>query len=141
MVASKPDSMSPLFKSRLVLLTILVLWASLLIGTWRGWYQILVTILAWVLNNEKLNLYRYGLWIAQDQDVNALIFGNPDVTVSSKLGYMKQQGSRTAQYAANVVDKMFYIAVGQVNHCVASIEHDELHYTTETRFNLTKKPT
>jgi hypothetical protein len=73
--------------------------------------------------------YRYGLWISQDQLVNAILGGNPDVTVSSKVGYMALQGSATATYMAKVIDWLFYVAVGQSDHCYVSIEKDEKHYT------------
>jgi hypothetical protein len=123
-----------LLKSRLVLLSILIVWSALLLFTWRGWYQIFITVLSRILNNEDLDLYCYGLWIAQDQDVNAIFGGNPDVTVSSMIGVVKLSGSKTALYVANVVDKLFYLAVKQVNHCVVSIEHDEEHYSFSKRF-------
>ena len=126
--------MSPMLKSRLILLAILLVWAGLLLLNWRGWWQIFVTLLSYAIKDDILALYCYGLWIAQDQDVNSMFFGNPDVTVSSKVGTLKLLGSKTALYTANVIDKMFYIATGQVNHCVASIEHDEKHYTFKQRF-------
>ena len=72
--------------------------------------------------------YVYGLWIAQDQMVNALHRGNPDVTVSSKVGYMSEEGSKTARAMEKVIDFLFYVAVKQENHCQVSIERDEQHY-------------
>ena len=75
-----------------------------------------------------IKTYKKALWLAQDQDINAMYFGNPDITISSKIGYMKLQGSKTASAMAVVVDLMFYVAVGQINHCVVSVEHDEEHW-------------
>lgn len=111
-------------KAKLLLLTIAAVWLILIILL--SWLQIPVTIAAiWV---KRLRRYRYGLWISQDQFINALLAGNPDVTVSSKVGYMAAQGSKTAKVMAKVIDTLFYIAIGQRNHCAVSIEHDEAHY-------------
>jgi hypothetical protein len=41
---------------------------------------------------------------------------------------MAEQGSKTAQAMAVVIDLLFKLAVGQENHCQASIERDEEHY-------------
>lgn len=113
------------FKAALVLLAIAVVWLGLIFFTWRGWVQLLVTIACWVTKNPDLEAYNYGLWIAQDQDVNAIFLGNPDETISSRIGVAALLGSTTAIYMSYVVDFMFYVSVGQTDHCVASIEMDE----------------
>jgi len=38
---------------------------------------------------------------------------------------MALQGSATATYMARVIDWLFYVSTGQINHCYASIEKDE----------------
>lgn len=114
-------------KSKLFLLAVFFVWASLLLLTWRGWYQIIITLAA--IPFKKLRLYRRSLWMAQDQDVNVIFGGNEDITVSSKVGYLSESGSKTALGMAKVIDFLFYIAIGQENHCIASIERDERHYT------------
>jgi hypothetical protein len=87
--------------------------------------QMPVTILAvWL---KPLRGYRYKLWIAQDQLVNAIHNGTPDTTVSSRVGLMAENGSKTAKKMAAVIDFMFYVAIGQRNHCAVSIERDEVH--------------
>ena len=113
-------------KAKVFLLSIVAVWSALLFLTWRGWFQIVITILAWPI--KALRRYRYSLWIAQDQDVNTMHNGNPDITVSSKVGYMAEQGSKTATAMAKVIDFLFYISIGQKNHCAVSIERDEVHY-------------
>ena len=111
-------------KAKLLLLSIALTWAVLIVI--MSPLQLPVTVVAiWV---EKLRLYRYGLWIAQDQLVNAIHAGNPDVTVSSKVGYMAREGSETASAMAKVIDWGFLKFTGQVNHCRVSIETDEQHY-------------
>jgi len=116
-------------KAKMILLGIVIVWSALIFLTWRGWYQVALTLIA--IPFKRLRPYRYNLWIAQDQDVNVIFGGNPDITISSKIGYMKLQGSKTASAMAVVVDFLFLVAVGQHNHCVASIERDEAHYTKE----------
>jgi hypothetical protein len=112
-------------KAKTLLLAIAAVWGFYLLGHPRGWWQILITIIA--IPYKPLRGYRYRLWISQDQDVNTTFGGNPDVTVSSKVGYMAEQGSGTAKAVAKVIDLLFFIAVGQRDHCTVSIERDEKH--------------
>lgn len=112
-------------KAKILLIAIALVWLFLIAV--MSPLQLPVTLLA--MPFKRLRQYRYGLWISQDQLVNAIFGGNPDVTVSSKVGYMALQGSATATYMAKVIDWLFYVAVGQINHCYASIEKDEEHYT------------
>jgi hypothetical protein len=44
------------------------------------------------------------------------------------VGYMSLNGSKTARHMERVIDWLFYIAIGQENHCRESIEYDEDHY-------------
>lgn len=90
--------------------------------------QVPITVASFAIKNERLRRYVWGFWIWQDQAVNTILGGNPDVTVSSKVGYMAEQGSNTAIAMAYAIDWLFYIAVGQKNHCAVSIERDEVHY-------------
>lgn len=79
-------------------------------------------------NGVTLKERSYNYWLAQDQKVNAFIFGgNPDVTVSSKVGYLSASGDKTAKGMEYFIDFLFYVAVGQKNHCRESIEWDEKH--------------
>ena len=113
-------------KSKLLLLSITLTW--LLFIALMSPVQLPLTLLR-KKRGTVLGDYVYGLWIAQDQLVNAVHAGNPDVTVSSKVGYMSQQGSTTARCMEVVIDYLFYVATGQENHCFVSIEQDEKHYT------------
>ena len=111
-------------KAKLLLLSVAVVWAYIIIVLLP--IMLPVTLLA--IPFEGLRRYRYAMWISTDQLVNAIHNGNPDVTVSSKVGYMAEQGSKTAQAMAVVIDLLFKVTVGQENHCQASIERDEEHY-------------
>lgn len=110
-------------KAKLLLLSVALVWGALIILMLP--FQLPVTIAG---IHPRFKRYRYGVWIAQDQMVNAIHNGNPDVTVSSKVGYMAEQGSKTARAMAVVIDLLFKLAVNQDNHCQASIERDEEHY-------------
>lgn len=110
-------------KAQLILLSIALVWLFFIVI--MSPLQLPVTLLA--IKVKNLRGYRYKLWISQDQLVNAIHNGNPDITVSSRIGWMAERGSRTASAMAVVVDWLFYIAIGQVNHCRASIERDEDH--------------
>lgn len=111
-------------KAKMFLLSITFCWIVLFLV--MSPIQLPVTIAAiWV---KGLKRYRYGLWIGQDQLINAMHNGNPDVTVSSKIGYMAMKGSNTALVMEKVVNFLFYISVGQKDHCKASIEYDEEHF-------------
>ena len=117
-------SISTWLKAKLLLLSVALVWLYILIAL--CWLIVPVTIAA--IKFESLRRIRYGLWIATDQLVNAIYNGNHDVTVSSKVGYMAEQGSKTAAAMAYIIDLLFYIAIGQENHCAVSIERDEEHY-------------
>ena len=110
-------------KAKLLLLSVALVWLFFIIV--MSPIQLPVTVLAiWF---KPLRGYRYKLWISQDQLVNAIHNGNPDITVSSRIGWMAEQGSKTATAMAKVVDFLFYIAIGQRDHCRVSIERDEDH--------------
>ena len=111
-------------RAKLLLLSVALTWLALIIFMLP--IQLPVTLLGGL--NATTKRYRYGFWIAQDQMVNAIHGGNPDVTVSSKVGYMAEQGSKTAKAMAVVIDLLFKLAVNQDNHCQVSIERDEEHY-------------
>lgn len=112
-------------KAKLILLGILIVWALLILI--MSPFQVPLTILAFFI--KELRTYRYYFWIWQDQGVNVIFGGNPDVTVSSKVGYMALKGSKTAQAMAVVIDWLFYITIRQKNHCRVSIEFNEKHFT------------
>lgn len=117
--------MNPLIRAKVWLIGVGLVWLSLILL--MSPFQVPLTVGAvWI---KAWKSYRYSFWIWQDQGVNVIMTGgNPDVTVSSKIGYMAEQGSKTAQYMARFVDWVFYVTIKQRNHCRASIEYDEEHY-------------
>ena len=113
-------------KAKALLLSVGLIWAFFICISLP--IQLPITLASFLVSNERLKRYVWGFWIWQDQAVNAILGGNPDVTVSSKVGYMAEQGSKTAKAMAVVIDLLFKLAVGQENHCAVSIERDEEHY-------------
>lgn len=64
--------------------------------------------------------YFRNLFVALDQLVNAIAFGDPDETISSRLG-KNYRDSRLRK----LVDWMFKSQNKEGGHCVGSIEYDE----------------
>lgn len=114
--------MASFIKAKLLLISVALVWLFFIAV--MSPLQLPVTLLAWPF--ESLRGYRYKLWIAQDQLINAIHNGNPDITVSSRVGYMAHNGSKTAKAMAAVIDWLFYVTIGQKNHCYESIEWDEV---------------
>ncbi|WP_395459835.1 hypothetical protein ACHMW5_35780 (plasmid) [Azospirillum melinis] len=74
--------------------------------------------------------YLLNLLIAVDQLVNALCAGDPDETISSRLGKARRGdfGPRMAAATAPIrwlVDAVFRVVFRQPDHCARSIEEDE----------------
>ena len=68
---------------------------------------------------SKAKRYLLNNLIAFDQAVNALFGGDPDETISSRVGKRRDQRE---QFWAGVVDKLFF---WDKNHTAKSIEPDE----------------
>lgn len=64
--------------------------------------------------------------IGLDQTGNAALGGNPDETISSRVGKAAEAGKRRAIVIEAVINLAFAVIAGQRHHCAASIERDEL---------------
>ena len=62
--------------------------------------------------------YIWNILIALDQLVNALCFGSPDETISSRVGKIRHK-NKGADVLCDVLDTI------DENHCEESIEWDE----------------
>jgi hypothetical protein len=71
---------------------------------------------------KKVNTYIFGILYSLDQLGNAILGGNPDQTISGRLGIMKLNNSKFACYFCKVLDFIFR----EPNHCENSIERDRL---------------
>lgn len=70
--------------------------------------------------------YLLRVLISIDQLGNTLADGNPDETISSRVGRAALEGRWWARFFAEpVIDGLFRLVAGQRGHCRASIEWDE----------------
>lgn len=71
-----------------------------------------------------LRKYFWNLLIAIDQLFNAILLGDPDQTISGRLGNYLEYNTSTWQYKiANVI--CWFLRKLDKNHCKKSIEIDE----------------
>lgn len=63
--------------------------------------------------------YVWNLLIAVDQLANAVLAGDPDETISSRLAKLKRKGNKVGIYGCAVLD------VFDNGHCERVIEQDE----------------
>lgn len=66
-----------------------------------------------------ISKYFWNILISIDQLVNTILGGDPDETISSRLGKMKLKGSKFAYYMCKTLSLI------DNRHCVKSIEEDE----------------
>ncbi|PWC81246.1 hypothetical protein [Azospirillum sp. TSH64] len=74
--------------------------------------------------------YLLGVLVALDQLANAILGGDPDETISSRLGKARRGdfGPSLARLTAPIrwaVDAVFRVVFRQARHCESSIEEDE----------------
>jgi hypothetical protein len=68
-----------------------------------------------------MKIYFWNLLISIDQLVNTIFAGNPDETISSRVG--KKIKSKTASKFDKLLCK--FLDLFEKNHCIKSIEDDE----------------
>lgn len=71
--------------------------------------------------------WAYNMFISDDQATNAVLGGDRDITVSSRVGYNAKRGNGIALKMEVVIDWLFLKLKSQKDHCRASIERDEKH--------------
>ena len=103
-------------KAKLLLLSVALIWAFFICISLP--VQLPITLASFLISNERLKRYVWGFWIFQDQAVNAILGGNPDVTISSKVGYMAEQVSKTAKAMAVVIDLLFKVSAADNNYFI-----------------------
>jgi hypothetical protein len=74
--------------------------------------------------------YLQSLLVAIDQLGNAWLGGNPDETISSRVGRAAIAGRRWALVLERVIDWLFLHLCGLPQHCRSSIEWDEVPWGT-----------
>lgn len=65
--------------------------------------------------------YVWNVLISLDQLLNTVLGGDPDETLSSRMGKRARKGDKLGRYFCAVLD------VFDKNHCEKSIERDEGH--------------
>lgn len=68
--------------------------------------------------------YLWNLFIAWDQGINTLLGGDPDETLSSRVGRASLAGKRWARIAERIIDRLFELLGEGPGHCRRSIEWD-----------------
>lgn len=63
--------------------------------------------------------YIWNVLISLDQLGNTILGGDPDETISSRLGKKEREGSKIAKWACSILNKFDHC------HCKNSIEEDE----------------
>lgn len=116
-------------KAILVLGMIVVTWAIIIFSL--KYFYLSVGILA--LLSGYFRPLNKSIWMVSDVLVNVVLSGYHKTTVSSELGNLQLEGSTTGTLCAKVVNLLFKVTVGQDNHCIASIEPEDIH-----RFNTAK---
>lgn len=94
-----------------------------LTAAWRFFYD-------WLYRPGKLAVllvraYAFNLAVALDILVNAIAGGDPGETVSSRLGKGDLKGQPVHTALSFVVDLLFLVLFGQIDHCHKAIQHDE----------------
>lgn len=85
-----------------------------------------------LLGKGKLKQYGINVWEGFDNSASADTGGDPDETISSRLGKARAKGSLVLGFVANKVDLIAYELFGDLNHCDKNIELDEGHNQVTT---------
>jgi hypothetical protein len=68
---------------------------------------------------DRMKRYIWNILISVDQLFNTLLAGDPDETLSSRMGKRARKGDKFAKCFCKVLD------IVDKNHCEKSIEYDE----------------
>lgn len=85
----------------------------------------IVAIFLALFGKGKYRQYGISVWEGHDNAKSAELGGDPDESVSSRLGKGRERGSRNITFIANKVDLVAEELFGDLDHCKTSIERDE----------------
>ena len=115
-------------KAKIFLMLIALNWGSLIL------LMLPLLLIALVYDKMREGIqWVYSLLLAQDHLTNAIMGGHFLTTISSLLGHLRQQGSSTGKVAADFVDKLFELAIGQNNHCTLAMEESDIYQFSASR--------
>jgi hypothetical protein len=71
----------------------------------------------------------YNFFLALSQFNNTLLLGDPDESISGRLGraYLSGKPKWWVEPWMHAVDWVFVAFLGELNHCVESVEYTEAH--------------
>lgn len=85
----------------------------------------IVAIFLALWGKGKYKQYGISVWEGHDNAKSAELGGDPDESVSSRLGKGRERGSKNITFIADRVDLVALELFGDVDHCRRSIERDE----------------
>ena len=78
---------------------------------------------------KTLKRYIRNVGVGLDQWVNAILGGDPDETISSRLGKCKETGNKFCTIVCKVLTRVWVFFGSKKSdehgHCISVIEHDE----------------
>lgn len=83
-----------------------------------------VSALCALFGKGKVKQWGINCWEGADNQLSAQLGGDPDETLSSRLGKAREKGSGWS-IVANGLDKVALEVFNDPNHCQKSIERDE----------------
>ena len=78
----------------------------------------------YLMRKDSLKNYFFAIAIGLDQLGGALLFAQPDWTVSSMLHIKSQDGNKIALFFRDFVDKSAQLLGDSENHCARSYENE-----------------
>lgn len=139
-------------KGIMLLLGIALVWGLFIFDTYFGYFQLalvatclLLKLLVKPINfitqkfswhsqfmktfnqiKHQLKSWCFTLWLSNDQYINSVFKGMADHSISGRVGYLALNGDKVAQVMEQVINFIFFVTIGQKNHCRESIEWDEI---------------
>jgi hypothetical protein len=115
-------------KAKLALIIIAIVWASLIIAC------LPLMLVALIYDKKRKNIdWLYSLFLAQDYLTSSILGNHHNTTISSLLGQLKTEQSKTGTIVANIVDWLFKIARNERDHCINAMKPDDVYYFSARR--------
>ena len=85
----------------------------------------IVAVFSAFLGRGKFKQWGINVWEGVDNMVSSEVGGDPDESISSRLGKARKRGSSGWGFIANKLDLVAEELMNDKDHCAKSIEHDE----------------
>jgi len=113
-----------IFKLLAIILVMIFTPVVLVLCTAYPFILFIALVCAIVWSDNLVGKWGVNVWIGFDNSQSANMGGDPDETISSRLGKAWRKGSGW-RYVAALVDFVAFHLFGQKDHCKKSIEEDE----------------